>query len=319
MDLHVNRFTAGFFNFSTSVTRSRITAFAMSLARAFTTRKARMGSDVSDYTKSPQRSNSTRNHNNSQMMRSKISGPIQLVHTTNMLSYNAPDLPRPALRSKASIRSTDSESPSEAPSVESSPPTSPEVSPVEECPGPRPNHLSTYFMVPDKSPILTADAPAIPRRSPSHTKQNSYESLARHRSTSRMSKDSDHSVSTKASFSFSRTSSTSTRASSASSLSNGQSQKPAPPPVPSPAVRPAFQQRIKEAHPFGQELAQVTELAEEYGARSNTKIDEEDNVYIKTRGLVKFTADDYINDVQNLINSFFPEMAHAKPAAPLWI
>ncbi|KAH7162983.1 hypothetical protein B0J13DRAFT_26068 [Dactylonectria estremocensis] len=307
----------------------------MSLARAFTNRKARMGSDLSDNTKSPQRSNSTRN-NGFPLMRHKISGPIQLVHTTNMLSYNAPDLPQsaknnnvseisgPILRNKASIRSTDSDSPSETTSVaESSPPTSPDVSPVHECPGPEPNHLSTYFMVSDKAQIMAmqADAPAIPRRSPSHTKQNSYDTIARHRSTSRMSKDSDHSVSTKASFTFSRTSSTSTRASSASSLSNNHVQKTAPPPVPPPAARPNFQQRAKESHPFGHELAQVTELAEEYGARRDSKHDDEDNTYIKSKGLVKFSADDYISDVQNLINSFFPEVAHAKPAAPLsgWI
>ncbi|KAK7426376.1 hypothetical protein QQZ08_007131 [Neonectria magnoliae] len=294
----------------------------MSISRAFTTRKARMGNDLGDFSKSPQRSYSTRGHN-TQMMRSKISGPIQLVHTTNMLSYNAPDLPQPALRSKASIRSTDSsESISEAPSTaESSPPTSPDVSPIDECPGPQPNHLSTYFMVPDKALSLAgqADAPAIPKRSPSHTKQNSYEAISRHRSVSRMSKDSDHSVSTKASFSFSRTSSTSTRASSASSLSNGQAQKPAPPPVPSPPPRQFQQRAIKESHPFGHELAQVTELAEEYGGRTHTKIDEEDHLYMKANGLAMFSADDYMSDVQNLLTSFFPEASHAKPAAPLWI
>ncbi|KPM38066.1 hypothetical protein AK830_g8484 [Neonectria ditissima] len=293
----------------------------MSLARAFTTRKARMGNDVGDFSHSPQRSNSSRGHNG-QMMRQKISGPIQLVHTTNMLSYNAPDLPQPALRNKASIRSTDSsESISEAPSAESSPPTSPDVSPVHECPGPQPNHLSTYFMVPDKALGLArqADAPAIPRRSPSHTKQNSYEAISRHRSVSRMSKDSDHSVSTKASFSFSRTSSTSTRASSASSVSNGQAQKPAAPPVPSPAPRQFQQRAIKESHPFGHELAQVTELAEEYAGRTHTKIDEEDHMYMKANGLVQFSANDYMDDVQSLFASFLPEMNHAKPAAPLWI
>ncbi|KAF7545876.1 hypothetical protein G7Z17_g8833 [Cylindrodendrum hubeiense] len=293
----------------------------MSLTRAFTNRKARMGNDLGDSTKSPQRSNSTRNHN-PQMMRGKISGPIQLVHTTNMLSYNAPDLPQPSLRTKASIRSTDSlDSLSETHSAESSPPTSPEVSPVQECPGPTPNHLSTYFMVPERGHMLSqADAPAIPRRSPSHTKQNSYDTIARHRSTSRMSKDSEHSVSTKASFTFSRTSSTSTRASSGSSLSNGHGQKLVAPPVPPPAARPTLQQRVrKDSHPFGHELAQVTELAEEYGGRSNTKNDDEDSMYIKTNGLVKFTADDYISDVQNLITSFFPEMGHAKPSAPMWI
>ncbi|KAH6898478.1 hypothetical protein B0T10DRAFT_453807 [Thelonectria olida] len=305
----------------------------MSLSRAFTTRKARLANDLSDFNnKSPQRSNSARHHPNPQMLRNKISAPIQLVHTTNMLSYNAPDLPKHVLRNKASTRSEDSETPSEThsetPSVaETTPPTSPEVSPVEECPGPEPNHLSTYFMIPGKAHPLAklSEAPAIPKRSPSHTKQNSYDAIARNRSVSRMSKDSDRSVSTKASFTFSRSSSTSTSASSTASMSPAQKEKPASPapPVPSP---PAFHQQraFKEphqSHPFGQELAQVTELAEEYSAstRATNSQDDEDNMYIKAKGLVKFTADDYLNDVQSLLTSFFPDMTHAKPSAPLWI
>ncbi|KAF5012954.1 hypothetical protein FDECE_1001 [Fusarium decemcellulare] len=293
----------------------------MSLSRAFTTRKAKLAGEMGDITKAPQRSNSARDrHNGLPVLRHKISGPIQLVHTTNMLSYNAPDIPQ-ALRSKSSLRSVeDSEAPSTA---ESTPPTSPDVSPVEECPGPEPNHLSTYFMVSDKPNVLPkiVEAPAIPQRSPSHTKQNSYDAIARHRS-SRMS---EHSMSTKGSFSFSRSSSTSTRASSVSNASAAQTQKPAPPPVPVPVVPSAIpaslQQRTrKDSHPFGQELAQVTELAEEYGAaKSNSKDEEEDLQYLKSKGLKRFGADDYLSDVQSLLSSFFPDVSHAKPSTPLWI
>lgn len=273
--------------------------------------------DLGDQNKAPQRSNSARDRYGP-MLRRKISGPIQLVHTTNMLSYNAPDIPH-ALRSKSSLRSEDSESPSTA---ESTPPTSPDVSPVKECPGPQPNHLSTYFMVPDKSQTLPAisEAPAIPQRSPSHTKQNSYDAIARQRSLSRSSKDSERPLSTKASFTFSRSSSTSTRASSGSYGSAGQGQKPSPPPTASPAPPPSFQQRtLKESHPFGQELAQVTELAEEYSGKAPTKEDEEDLQYIKSNGLSKFSAEDYLSEVHSLLTSFLPEMTHAKPSAPVWI
>ncbi|KAM5355785.1 hypothetical protein ACJ41O_002431 [Fusarium nematophilum] len=308
----------------------------MSLSRAFTTRKAKLG-ELGDLSKAPQRSNSARDRHQHPILRHKISGPIQLVHTTNMLSYNAPDIPL-ALRSQSSLRSFEE---SEAPSTaESTPPTSPDVSPVEECPGPELNHLSTYFMVSDKSTALPriAEAPAIPKRSPSHTKQNSYDAIARHRSVSRMSKDSGDSVSTKASFTFSRSSSISTRASSASYASAGHAQKPSPKPMQKPAQKPmqkpkpapapvtaaapppSFQQRtLKETHPFGQELAQVTELAEEYSAKPNTEEDEEDLRYIKSKGLVRFTPEDYLGDVHSLISSFFPETSHAKPSTPLWI
>ncbi|KAM0564377.1 hypothetical protein ACHAPJ_000590 [Fusarium lateritium] len=301
----------------------------MSLSRAFTTRKAKLAghTEMGDQqVHAPQRSNSARDKHHQPILRHKISGPVQLVHTTNMLSYNAPDIPQAALRNKSSLRSVGEES--EAPSTtESTPPTSPDVSPVDDYPGPAPNHLSTYFMVSDKPAFLPkiSEAPAIPKRSPSHTKQNSYDAIARQRSVSQLSRDSEHSVSTKASFSFSRSSSTSTRASSASYASAGQTQKPPPVPVPAvPALVPAppasFQQRtLKDSHPFGHELAQVTELAEEYSAKPATKEDEEDFRYIKSRGLNKFTADDYLGDVQSIILSFFPEMSHAKPVTPQWI
>jgi hypothetical protein len=47
--------------------------------------------------------------------------------------------------------------------------------------------------------------------------------------------------------------------------------------------------------------------------------DEEDFRYIRSRGLNKFAADDYLSDVQSLILSFFPEVSHAKPSTPQWI
>ncbi|EKJ77801.1 hypothetical protein NXS19_000547 [Fusarium pseudograminearum] len=302
----------------------------MSLSRAFTTRKAKVA-EMGD-SPPPHRSNSARDRHHGPILRHKISGPIQLVHTTNMLSYNAPDIPSPhaSLRNKSSLRSVgeDSEAPS---TTESTPPTSPEVSPMEDCPGPVPNHLSTYFSVSGKPHVMPPampkvnEAPAIPQRSPSHTKQNSYEAIARQRSVSQRSRDSEHSVSTKASYTFSRSSSTSTRASSASYVSAGHGLKA--PPVPAPAVPvaapappPSFQQRaLKDSHPFGHELAQVTELAEEYSARPLSKEEEEDNRYIKSKGLNKFSAEDYLGDVQNLIFSFFPEVSHAKPTTPQWI
>ncbi|KAF4444346.1 hypothetical protein F53441_11158 [Fusarium austroafricanum] len=303
----------------------------MSLSRAFTTRKAKMAGHTENgdqQVQVPHRSNSARDRQHP-ILRHQISAPLQLVHTTNMLSYNAPDIaaPHASLRNKSSLRSVGEES--EAPSTtESTPPTSPDVSPVDEYPGPKPNHLSTYFMVSDAKPSVLpkiAEAPAIPKRSPSHTKQSSYEALARQRSTSHMSRDSDHSVSTKASFTFSRSSSTSTRASSASYASAGQAQKAPPVPVPAvptnvPVPPPSFQQRArKDSQPFSQELAQVTELAEEYTTKPTTKEVEEDYRYMKSKGLNKFSPEDYLNDVQNLILSFFPEVSHAKPSTPQWI
>lgn len=307
----------------------------MSLSRAFTTRMGKRNLDLAD-SKMPQRSGTHKGA--PQNIRTKISGPVELVHTTNMLSYNAPDLPRSARSNSTSKSDTESDTLSTA---DSTPPTSPEASSItDDCPSPQTNHLSSYFIAPGK-PVardLQPDAaPAIPKRSPSHTKKNSYDAIARQRSISQMSRDSGRTISSKPSLTFSRSSSTSTRASSASHSSSAQHMSK-PPPVPSfttPITSPQLQQgpsprSTPESHPFGAELAQVTELAEEYSMRNTPHVLDEDEQYLQSHGLVKLSVDDYMNDVQELFSSFFqqpPKRAPARnippqqPAAagPMWI
>ncbi|KAG5983650.1 hypothetical protein E4U55_007574 [Claviceps digitariae] len=291
----------------------------MSLSRAFTTRRLRGSSDASELGRMPQRSHTSKASHD---IRNKISAPIQLLHTTNMLSYNAPDIPRP-VRSN-STNSTKSLSSADAHSAAgSTPPTSPDV---DLAPGP--NHLSCYFKT-SGSPFMGAtpsdtEAPAIPRRSPSHTKQNSYDAIARQRSISRTSRDSDQSSSMRSGRTFSRSPSTSTRASSASHVSTPFSQKlastaPAGPPPPVPCtISPHIQ--AKETHPFGQELAQVTELAEEYTVKTRLNVIDEEEQFLFSHGLQKFSPDDYMSAIQSISAMFFPERRHATPAPPpLWI
>ncbi|OAQ72349.1 hypothetical protein VFPPC_12758 [Pochonia chlamydosporia 170] len=284
----------------------------MSLSRAFTTRRLRGGSDLADSAKMPQRSNTTKIPYN---IRDKISAPVQLIHTTNMLSYNAPDIPRPSRSNSTTSKSaSDTESQSTA---DSTPPTSPDVSS-----SPEPNHLSCYFKTAGSTTTTSpveAEPPVIPKRSPSHTKKNSYDAIARHRSVSRMSRDSDNSVSTKAGQTFSRSPSTSTRASSASHASSPLSQKQANPPPPPAASTGLSQLQNKESHPFGQELAQVTELAEEYSTNNRLDTIDEEQQYLDNRGLKKFSPDDYLSAIHGLSAMFFPERNHATSAAPLWI
>lgn len=294
----------------------------MSLSRAFTTRRLKLGGD-GEGGFLPRRSNTTKASNPE--LRSKISGPVQLLHTTNMLSYNAPDIPR-AYRSNSGSSRSEDDSDMMA-SGATTPLTSPDVGPGDDCTSPEPNHLSCYFAAAgQQQSTATRDAnvPAIPRRSPSHTKQSSFEALARKRSTSRMSRDSEHSMSSRGGQTFSRTPSVSTRASSASHPSTPVTPKTEAPPIPSPitsAAPPRPQRVSKEQHPFGQELAQVTELAEEYSAGHQlNKIDEEDVKLMETQNLCKFSADDYLSAIQDLTMSFFPERKHTITApAPLWI
>ncbi len=278
----------------------------MSLSRAFTTSRRRLGLDTDSAPSFMKRSNTTK----APEFRPKISGPVELIHTTNLLSYNAPDLPRSSRSNSASSKAADSDTETFM-TVDSTPPTSPDVAPGErDCasPTPEPNHLSCYFQTAGQTTPDPA-APAIPRRSPSHTKKASYEALARKYSVSRQSRDSDMSASSRPGLTFSRASSTSTRASSASH-SSSPAQKSAsvtPPANPS-----------KDSHPFGQELAQVSELAEEYGVSNSLKpIDEEEEMYLSSRGLGKFSADDYLGLVHSLSSSFFAE--HPAAPAPLWI
>lgn len=281
----------------------------MSLSRAFTTSRRKLGLDTDSAPSFMKRSQTTK----ASEFRPKISGPVELIHTTNILTYNAPDLPRASRSNSASSKAADSDSETYM-TADSTPPTSPDVSPNErDCasPTPEPNHLSCYFQTPGQTTNPDPSAPAIPKRSPSHTKKATYEVLARKHSVSRhSSRDSDMSISSRPGLTFSRASSTSTRASSASHMS-AAGQKVSTPTTP-PAVS------IKESHPFGQELAQVSELAEEYGAGTQLKpIDEEEELYFSSRGLSRFTADDYLSLVSGLSSAFFPE--HSAAPAPLWI
>ncbi|KAH0499131.1 hypothetical protein TgHK011_006347 [Trichoderma gracile] len=310
----------------------------MSLSRAFTTRKLKLGSDGAD-SKNPQRSHT---------LRHKISGPVQLVHTTNMLSYNAPDLPRGAaerINSAKSGKNSLDDSDSLA-TIESTPPTSPDVAPGEHMLSPKSNHLSGYFKNsarPGPAEPEPAPAPLIPPRSPTHTKKNSIDAVARSRSVSRSSRDIDVSTASRNLQAISRTPSLSTRSSANSTSSSRPLRSPrspavameptafaaphmAPkaPAIPTPLpVQPSIapNHRAKDSNPFGAELAQVTELAEEYSSASQLELIDEDTEYIRSKGLVRLRPDDYLSMIQGLSSIFFSEPSHSAPAAaaPLWI
>ncbi|EGS23318.1 uncharacterized protein CTHT_0009860 [Thermochaetoides thermophila DSM 1495] len=201
----------------------------MSIARAFTTRRVKQSLESAGV----ERSNSTRGASS---LRNKISSPIALTHTTNMLSYNAPDIhtltspssttttssPRPDDDFSDGVATSNSTPPT-SPDIDSSPKSSKQSQPQQSA---VPNHLSSYFTLSAQSPEATAKSaptpPAIPRRSPSHTTKpysglsNGGTTLERQRSTSGMSQQSQRTASTKTSFSYSRSSSASTSTSATS-------------------------------------------------------------------------------------------------------
>jgi hypothetical protein len=71
-----------------------------------------------------------------------------------------------------------------------------------------------------------------------------------------------------------------------------------------------------EPHPFGNELAQVTELAEEYGIQGNMQVIDEEEQELISRGLFKFDAEDYINDIESYFSAAFCDPA---PMRTMWI
>ncbi|KAK4457727.1 hypothetical protein QBC42DRAFT_34693 [Cladorrhinum samala] len=313
----------------------------MSIARAFTNRRVKQSLQTADLNSSPQRSNSK---GSGASIRNKISSPVELIHTTNMLSYNAPDLfaqSKTASSAGSSHRSDDDMSDS-ALTAGTTPPTSPDIetSPKRamnpnRSKSPEPNHLSAYFAAPGQplqAPPRKAQAPVIPQRAPSHSK-NASMNLVRQRSASNVSQASQQTVSTNASYTFSRSSSSSTATSASSQVSaplqhrmkHSGSAAAAAALVASSATQAQRYQHRKDYseshHPFGHELAQVSEIAEEYGVKEQVIVVDAEEKEMIARGLLKFTASDYLGEVQGLISSFFVE-EQLKPtpiAAAAWI
>ncbi|KAL5611789.1 hypothetical protein BROUX41_000636 [Berkeleyomyces rouxiae] len=326
-----------------------------SLSRAFTNRRAKISLDIKESKDFLNRSTSTKNNN---AARPKISGPVQLVHTTNMLSYNAPDINAarriPSSSSQSSAKS-DAEyltSPaSYSASAASTAPTSPESSICE-----RPTTPEMFDIHPSSKPMMTSISgpvsspgtfrsdlpPAIPRRAPSHTKKASIDA-ARQRSgsftpasyapaqnyfvsrsaSSATPPSPNRSVVSKSSMTFSRasTTSTSTTATSHSSFAALKS-----PPMPSRPVNMAespYDSRPSDmASPFGHELAQVAEIAEEFGFKQRLEVIDEEERELHSRGLYKIAPEVYLRDIKAIRLSFFPESVipngGVRPAA-VWI
>jgi hypothetical protein len=57
-------------------------------------------------------------------------------------------------------------------------------------------------------------------------------------------------------------------------------------------------------HPFGNELEKVSELAEELGVKDKLQGIEEEEEQLITKGLHKFTAEDYLAEINELLSTF---------------
>jgi hypothetical protein len=74
-----------------------------------------------------------------------------------------------------------------------------------------------------------------------------------------------------------------------------------------------------EQQPFGNELAKVSELVEEFSSPISptplTPVDEEE-IELASKGLFKFAADDYMSELQGLYITAFGDMP---PMSTVWI
>jgi len=73
---------------------------------------------------------------------------------------------------------------------------------------------------------------------------------------------------------------------------------------------------VDEEHPFGPELAQVSEIAEEYGISQERMVVDEEEQELISRGFFKFCAEDYMSEIQGLILTAFGDSA---PRPAIWI
>lgn len=68
-------------------------------------------------------------------------------------------------------------------------------------------------------------------------------------------------------------------------------------------MRDGVEPPMLSPHPFGKELAQVSEVAEEFGATA--RILEEEEQEILSKGLHKFGVEDYLDEIAGLYGGIF--------------
>jgi len=285
----------------------------MPLARAVTKRAKR--TELPSDTALPPTQPQNKKAPSQRIDRSKISLPLALVSTTNMLSYNAPDVAtmRHALssaslsnasaaddsdhsestRSRASSHASRDTALTDASSVDGSSPISP-----------RPNHLSGYFSSTSKQlkkstssvslqqvkEEMAEPVPAIPSRAISHSKR-AHERLAHQRSLQPVPGGSSPAPPK-----------SSEQRSSLDMFKATIQEEEAP---------------MEEVHPFRKELKQLHEVAEEFGGVVRDAETETDLNVMRSKNLAKFCAADYLAEIEPLFSNRFGAIHQAPPMA--WI
>ncbi len=235
------------------------------------------------------------------VVRAQISSPVNLVSTTNQHLHTAQSIEGavPIVIRHVSSGSTSSSSEDSDTSNGSihSHETATDASSLDNSPissEPEPNHLSCYFkpavdtthsrststVTSPTSPTFDL-TPQIPQRALSHSKK-AHEGVHRKRSIQRM---------------LSPPPSRGESATRASTEIIG---------IVSPK-RSAFVEAPRDTNPFGRELAQLDEVAEEFGQVVRSAERDVDDVFMEAHGLGKFSATEYMMEIQGLEREMFIE------------
>ncbi|KIW64039.1 hypothetical protein PV04_09000 [Phialophora macrospora] len=252
----------------------------MSISRAFTKRVRR---NVEQ--QAPMMRSTTVKYAPGTIDRNLISLPTELISTTNVQALTAPDIRSISGPSSGSVSSANdsdfstidrsflTNTGSDSSSVDSSGPATP-VTPATDA--------KSFFDLKQTTPLLPSvmspsfDTPAIPQRSPSHSKKAHVE-LSRKLSIQRLS--------------------------------------PPPTTIAKAPNRDAVESSVMSPHPFGKELAQVNEVAEEFGATARLLDEEEQEILSK--GLHKFGVEDYLDEIAGLYGGIFDDKLG--PMSKPWI
>jgi len=250
----------------------------MALARAFTKRSKRNQEPTT-----PSRGFSVR-HPAGTIDRSLISLPTELISTTNVHALNAPDISSLNAARTSNDASSDSDF----------------------------SHIDRSFL---NTPVLSADTSSIDSSpiTPSDSETRDFFDSTPKRPRAAMTADQDSSPSLDAPAVPKRALTHSKKAH--VELSRKRSiQRMSPPP--DTLARPSSRQAHGSAeHPFRKELAQVNEVAEEFGVASSVLEEEEQEM--RRKGLKKFGAQDYLDEIAELWGGIFEDQLG--PLAKPWL
>lgn len=268
---------------------------------------------------------------------SQISAPVALISTTNILSYDAPDLPHAPLRNQqyqhqrsgvvptrkaSTVSSANSDSSSvrsrHSDASHSTAATSLSVEGFSPD-SPEPNHLSCYFK-PSGAQQQTATHPPPPQsrmsgnahfggRTASLSSNNSYISSPQIPSRATSHSIKAHVLSHKRSVSRVAMN-PQAQSSRHESVASREFESPA-------SAAPPSSVRSNSSHPFGNELAQLNEIAEEFTSSIRDAEQHADVGVLQSKGLGNFCATEYLAEIAPLFSrAYGDDLAVSTPA---WI